>query len=364
VWVERLEVYDLRNIAEARFDLGPGLNVFVGRNAQGKTSLLEAVGLLARGRSFRTENTGEAVRRGASALRTRGTVVRADRRVRLEVEVAAGDRRLAVDGRDVPPREYQGRLEAAVYATDRLRVVRGPMRERRLFLDRGAAALWPRYRQTVRDFERVLRQRNAALERGRDGLDVWDEQFVTLGAALRQRRGEYVERLGRALGAGFAPGGERYGVALSSPPPARGEAGQREVLQQEIEERRRDERRARRSLAGPHRDTVALSVDGEDSAGAASSGQARSLLLALILAALAVYREERGEAAVALLDDLDSELDQERTAALCREVAARGQALVTSAHEGWVRSLGDEVRMFRVEGGRVAEAGASMGVGH
>jgi DNA replication and repair protein RecF len=127
------------------------------------------------------------------------------------------------------------------------------------------------------------------------------------------------------------------------------------LLREELGRRRRDEQRARRSLAGPHRDPVRLSIDGVDAAEHASSGQARSLLLALALAALEVYREERGDTAVALLDDLDSELDEARASQLCREVAERGQALVTTAHPGWARRLGLG-RMFTVDEGRVTAA--------
>ena len=114
-----MEVRDLRNVKEASLELAPGLNVLVGRNAQGKTSLLEAVSLLARGRSFRTEETETLIRRGAGALRAQGTAMAPDRRTCLEVEIAPGTRRLSVDGREVPPREYHGRLEAVVYSTDR-----------------------------------------------------------------------------------------------------------------------------------------------------------------------------------------------------------------------------------------------------
>jgi DNA replication and repair protein RecF len=357
VWVERLEVTDLRNIAKAELVLGGGLNLLVGRNAQGKTSLLEAVGLLARGRSFRTEQAAAVVRRGASRLRARGRAVAADRACQLEVEIGSGVRRLLVDGREVVPREYQGRLEVAVYATDRLRVVHGPMRERRAMLDRGASVLWPTYRQASRDYDRVLAQRNAALETGRDDVEAWNERFVELGARLRHRRGAYAERLRAALqnGGGFPAAGERYDLCVGAEP-ARDEEAHRAALDREVTQARSEERRARRSLVGPHRDPVVLRVDGEDAAVAASSGQARSLLLALTLASLEVYRRERGEAPVALLDDLDSELDEERVAALCRTVAERGQALVTTAHRDWVSRLRGLGQVFEVQGGQVRAA--------
>lgn len=357
MWVERLEVSELRNIEKAELVLESGLNVFVGSNAQGKTSLLEAVGLLARGRSFRTEQAFTAIRKGAPALQARGTAVASGRTSRLEVEVRSGTRRFRVDGREVPPREYQGRLEVAVYATDRLRVIRGPMRERRALLDRGASVLWPAYRQAARDYERVLAQRNAALESGGSDMEAWEERFVELGARLRHRRGAYAQRLRAALcnGGGFPSGGELYDLA-TGPELAGDEGAHREELRREVRVARAEERRARRSLVGPHRDAVALRVDGEEAALVASSGQARSLLLALTLAAIEVYRRERGDAPVALLDDLDSELDEDRLLALCRTVAERGQALVTTAHRDWVARLGRLGRVFHVHDGQVRAA--------
>lgn len=356
MWLEEVQIQDLRNIQSAHLALGPGLNVLVGRNAQGKTSVLEGIALLARGRSFRTDDAPSVVRRGQPSLRARGTAKDGQRTTRLEVEVGAAARRFRVDGRDVTPGAYHGRLEVVVYSTERLKVVRGPMRERRQFLDRAAAALWPAYRQAARDYERVVQQRNAALERGGADLPAWDERLVETGARLRQRRAGYVARLRERLAGAFSPEGERYDVAITPGPPRGGEDEERRFLQGEMESRRRDERRVRRTLAGPHRDTVTLSVDGEDAGEVASSGQARSLLLALSLSMLEVYEQECGQAAVALLDDLDSELDDVRATALCREVARRGQALVTTAHPGWARSLAEEGRVFTVDRGQVRAA--------
>jgi DNA replication and repair protein RecF len=339
-----------------RLALDPGLNVFMGRNAQGKTTLLEAVALLARGRSFRTDEVATLVRRGATGLSARGRSRDGERATELEVEVTAAGRRLRVDGREVAPRSYQGRLEVSVYSTDRLKVVRGSMRERRQYVDRQASALWPAYRQALREYERVVLQRNAALQRRGEDVAAWDERLVAVGARLRHRRACYVQRLKASLATGFAPRGERYGIAVAPGLLDGGEAGHESALRAEIEARKGHEYRAGRSLAGPHRDAVALTVDGHDAAAFASSGQARSLLLALALASLEVYRAEVGQPAVALLDDIDSELDEERAVALCVEVARRGQALVTTAHEGWARRLGARGRLFEVEEGRVVAA--------
>lgn len=350
-WVRRLRIRDVRNIQDETVELHPGLNVFFGRNAQGKTSLLEAVGLVARGRSFRTDDAPSMIRRGAEGLVARADAGEEAGTLALEVALQPGRRAFRIDGREVAPREYHGRLEVVVYSTDRLRVVRGSMRDRRLFLDRSAAALWPSYRRDLREFERVLLQRNAALEARRRDEEAWTERFLECGARLRHRRGAYAARLTEALASGFRPGGESYEVLV--PSGGGSEQDERGTLAEEIAAVLPRERAAGRSLAGPHRDAVDLRLDGRDVAEGASSGQARSLLLALALASLRVYHEETGRAAVALLDDLDSELDAERAGALCAAVARRGQALVTSAHPAWAESLRPLGRIYHVSEGRV-----------
>lgn len=350
-WLQQLSVRDVRNLREATVELHPQINVFHGRNAQGKTSLLEAVGLVARGRSFRTDDTPSMIRRGASVLSARGHRDDSGRSESQEVELRPASRVYRLDGRPVPPSEYSGRLEVVVYSSDRLRVVRGSMRERRQFLDRQAAALWPAYRAELREFERVLAQRNAALESRSGALEVWSDRFIASGARLRQRRAAYAERLSAALGEGFRPCNESY--ALVSPEREADDAAARQRLAEQLRLLAARERAARRSLAGPHRDEVRLLLDGRDASDGASSGQARSLLLALTLASLRVHEQETGRAAVALLDDLDSELDAERAGELCAEVARRGQALVTSAHPQWAESLRPLGRIFEVSGGQV-----------
>jgi DNA replication and repair protein RecF len=310
------------------------------------------VGLLARGRSFRTDDSPSLIRHGQTGLHARAEVDQRGRASALEVELQAGRRRFRVDGRDVAPRDYHGRLEAVVYSTDRLRVIRGTMRDRRQFLDRSAAALWPSYRAELRAYERVLRQRNVALqERARD-LSAWSERLLEHGARLRLRRSTYAARLTTQLARGYRPSAEAYEVLMRPEPPS-SEDDARAALADELRVLLARERAAGRTLAGPHRDRVEMLLDGRDAALEASSGQVRSFLLALALANLEVYRQETGRTAVALLDDLDSELDQDRTQQLCTEVSAQAQALVTSAHPRWAEALRPRARLFHVSEGAV-----------
>jgi len=176
--------------------------------------------------------------------------------------------------------------------------------------------------------------------------------FAELAARVRLRRAAYLARLGAALQDGFRPSREQYAVTVE-PSPASDELAEREALTEELRRLTPRERLAGRSLAGPHRDAIRLLVDGRDAAVEASAGQARSLLLALALATLKVYEEETGRTAVALLDDLDSELDPDRASDLCAEVVRRGQAFVTTAHPHWAESLRPLGHVFQVAAGEV-----------
>ncbi len=355
MWIERLHVRDLRNIAEVECALGPGLNVFHGANAQGKTSLLEAAGLVSRARSFRTDDLKTVVRRGQPVLSAGATAVEGDRRSALEVELGSGRRALRVEGRPVTAADYHGRLEVAVYATDRLRVVRGSMRDRRQFLDRSAGALWPAYRRLLQENERVAAQRAAALERRSPDRFAWDERLLEHGSALRVRRATYARRLHEALQQEYRPGGESETYSLRVSHPEEDPQAARERLRREIEAERAAELASGRMRVGPQRDRVLLEIAAADAV-EASSGQVRSLLLALTLAVLAVHRQETGHAAVALLDDLDSELDEQRASLLCERVCERGQALVTTAHPGWARRVARDGKLFEVAAGTVRAA--------
>lgn len=355
VWIPSLSVQNLRSIERAEVRLGPGLNVFIGSNAQGKTTLLEAVGLLARGRSFRAEQVAQLVRHGSDHMSASAVAVGGERETQLEVRVEAGRRQLLLGGQPVAAREYHGRLEALVYSSQRLRVVYGSMRERRQYFDRAAAALWPAYRQLLADYERVLVQRNAGLQARLPAaaLAAWDERLCAVGAQLWLRRQSYLQRLQVALRRSFQPGGEHYDVGLRPAPPEGDRSAAQAALARALEESRAAERRSAHTRVGPHRDVIELSVGGRDAAAWASAGQARSLLLALTEAALEVYREEHGTSAVALLDDIDSELDEARASEVCRRAAGRGQTLVTTAHQTWGRGLGASGQVFEVAQGRV-----------
>jgi DNA replication and repair protein RecF len=355
VQLAHLWLSDFRGHESSEVEVGPGITVFVGGNAQGKTSVLEAVGWLARLSSFRGAPDSALVRVGCERAIVRAEVVPAnrgpDRRPDLiEAEITvAGRNRVLLNRKPLSrTRDLLGRLRVTIFAPDDLRLVKGGPAERRAELDDLLVALSPRYDAVQADYDRILKQRNTWLRtwsRADDPatLDVWDDQLVRAGAELVRGRLKLLERL-------VAPLGKAYGEVAGAPAAVTGayEASwARDLLGDEtldatrlddvapflaeaLSRSRAADLERRVTLVGPHRDDWRLSIDGLDARRFASQGEQRSLALAVRLAGHVVVSDLVGEPPVLLLDDVFSELDELRAANLVAHLPV-AQALVTSA---------------------------------
>jgi len=347
VYLASLELRDFRRYETAALDLGPGVTVIEGLNGAGKTTLLEAVAWVALGRSFRHVPDQALVRDGCEAAIVRAVVEHDGRRQSLDAELrVAGRNRVLVNGHPLTrARDRLDILRVTIFAPDDLALVKGGPSERRDFLDDLLVTLAPRYDAARADYERVLRHRNALLKGGARGedaattLDVFDEQLARAGGELVRGRLRLVDRLSPAISEAYgrlagraAPIEGRYEAEWAGP-----DAG-RELDPADAEARLREALAALRSreidrgvtLAGPHRDEWRLTLDGLDTRTHASQGEQRSIALALRLAGHRVATETLDAAPVLLLDDVFSELDQQRAVALAHALPA-GQTLVSTA---------------------------------
>jgi DNA replication and repair protein RecF len=341
---------DFRGHVASDVEVGPGVTVFAGGNAQGKTTVLEAVGWLARMSSFRGAPDSALVRVGCERAIVRAEVVPANRGpdVRpdlIEAEIAAAGRnRVLLNRKPLPrARDLLGTLRVTVFAPDDLRLVKAGPAERRAELDDLLVALSPRYDAVEADYDRILKHRNTWLRtwsRADDPatLDVWDEQLVRAGAELVRGRLKLLDRLA-------APLGKAYGEVAGAPADVAGayeaawsdetldETGLDDVgplLAAAVARSRAADLERRITLVGPHRDDWRLSIDGLDARRFASQGEQRSLALAVRLAGHVVISDLVGEPPVLLLDDVFSELDETRATNLVAHLPI-GQALVTTA---------------------------------
>src|SRR5512134_4031033 len=187
--LESVEVEYFRNLT-GRLDCSPGLNILCGENGQGKTNWLEAICLLAKARSFKTARLNESIRFGENLTIIRGRVRQSEEVVRdLQITVQQNIKGFSINGKKETLSSYLAQLNAVVFNSDELEIVRGLPEARRRFLDSGIVSLHPPFVQTFTDFHRVLRQKNALLQKARDAgssvqqvagaLEPWNEQLAS-----------------------------------------------------------------------------------------------------------------------------------------------------------------------------------------
>jgi DNA replication and repair protein RecF len=360
---------DFRCYEHAELDLPAGFTVIVGSNGQGKTSLLEAIGWTATTKSFRGVPDSALPRTGCDHAIVRAEIEQGERTVLVEAEIrATGRNRVLVNRQPLArARDLLGNLRVTVFAPDDLQLVKGGPGERRTYLDDLLVAMAPRYDAARGDYERILRQRNTLLRQGVDDeaarttLDVFNEQLVAAGTELVRGRLRLIDLLGAMIQRSYhqvagddAEVTSTYAAEWAGEPltPGTDVAVQ---LRAGLVSLRRQELQRGVTLVGPHRDEWRIVLGGLDTRTHASQGEQRSVALALRLGGHQVVADIVGEQPVLLLDDVFSELDPLRAAALIRHLP-EGQTIVTTAG-----TIPDEVQpalRLWVEDGRVKEAAA------
>jgi DNA replication and repair protein RecF len=337
--ITRIELTDFRVYKSAVIELNPGVTAVIGRNAQGKTSLAEAMSYLSTLQSFRGVPNDALVRTGADTAYIRAMIVHDDgREILVEAEInRAGRNRVLVNKQKLARvRDLLGVVRSTVFApTDLQLVYEGPS-VRRDMLDDALVSLAPRNDALRLEVDRIIKQRNMLLKQagGRLSpdiemtLDVWDAQFVEKGTQLGEARAKLVARLTPFVREAYEQlATEPTAVDVVYEPDWR-----RTGLGQALAHARAEDIRRAVTSVGPHRDDVVLQVKGMPAKSHASQGESRTLALALRLGIHRLVTEVVGTAPLLVLDDVLSELDPKRCEALLRHMP-QGQVLITTAQE-------------------------------
>jgi DNA replication and repair protein RecF len=382
VIVEQLGLKDFRNYAEADVTLSAGANVFVGRNGQGKTNLVEAVAYLATLGSHRVSSDAPLVRDGTDAAIVRARLAHGERSVLLELQLnRQGANKARVNGVNVRTTELPRYAQVVLFAPEDLQIVRGDPSSRRRFADQLIVQRIPRMAAVLADYDRVLRQRSALLKSARargvrgdalSTLDVWDDKLVTLGTEVIEARLALASDLSEPVARAYAAiaGADHdprlsWALSVGGGDPEEGEATDGAGSSAPLADQFRAALAARRSaelergltLVGPHRDDLMLKVRGLPVKGYASHGESWSVALALRLASAELLRaESRLGDPVLILDDVFAELDAGRRARLADLAGGYEQVIVTSAVEEDVPE-GLRAHVVRVEAGRISGVG-------
>lgn len=360
--ITRMWLTDFRCFGEATFEPDPdGLTVLRGENGAGKTSVLEAAGWLATQRSFRGASRDVMVRTGAQRAVLRAECRAGLRNVLFEAELPVqGAARLQLNRQVVRRRgEVADVLAVSVFSPDDLAIVQEGPAARRAFLDEALVARQARHEALVTEVDRIVRQRGALLRQmpGRPDddalrtLEVWDARLAHSGEALARAREALVDALQPLVRGAYEElsGGEeggplsvRYRRSWSGP------------LAEALTSTRQDDLRRQVTSVGPHRDELEVELSGRPARTQASQGEQRSAALSLRLAAHLLVTADTGRAPVLLLDDVFSELDSRRAAALVGQLPP-GQVLLTTAIDPPPVVTAD--RVVEVSAGRLAAAG-------
>jgi DNA replication and repair protein RecF len=385
VHVRRLQLVNFRGYRRLDLDLGAGRLLFLGDNAQGKSNLLEAVDLLATGRSARARNDSELIAWGSEDIqpfaRLQTAVERREGPIQLEMlVVGAGPppapsragKRYKVNG--IPRRgaDFVGQLRAVLFTADDLEIVSGAPAVRRGYLDSCLSQLDRAYNAALQRYGRLLQQRNATLRRMREGLAgpeelaLWDDSFSREGATIIAGRQNAVARLAELAGDAYTElsgGQERLELAYEPQlgdqwrgliPPEASAATVQPLFAAALAAQRRRETAAGISLVGPHRDDLAIELNGVSAASFGSRAQIRTIALALRLAEARLLIGESGDPPVLLLDDIVSELDESRRRSVLAGVSGFDQVWFTATTGAWLPAdFIESCRVFEVSGGAV-----------
>jgi len=368
--IESLAVNNFRNLSGS-ITWGPGLNILYGNNGQGKTNWLEAIHTLSRTKSFRTQRLQEAIRFGQDSAFIEGQVsTGVDVHRNLRISLRENTKSIWVNEKREQLARYLGLLQVFAFTADQLEVVRGMPEARRHFIDRGVASLRPAYIRTVADYNKVIKQKNRILQDASERelrleevenlVGPWNEQLATLGTAIHSARVEYTERLNGALERSLFEPAElqiRYASSLET----RGDINDYETLLRErLQLRLPAEIASGRALIGPHRDDLAIHLAGREMRVFGSSGQQRSALLLLDLAAISVYNSWHQDYPVFLVDDVDAELDEKRIRRLLEYLEGRTQTFITTSKRSHLEGFLSKANVHEIVQGEALSAELSQ----
>ncbi len=366
VWLREIGVTAFRNLQDQSIAPDGEINLICGDNGQGKTALLEAVYLVATSRSFRAPRLREIVRHGEAAFSVRAAFAEQRGELppmdRLQSAVLhKGTLHLRLDGNE-PDNivSYARRSPVVVFYPDELQLSNGPAALRRRLLDRLGFYLAPSSVRAGTRYARALRARQELLRRPSTSLaelEAFELVAAREGASLTRSREravrDFAPELMRAFGKIASPD-LRLTVRYAA-----GGSGDEAVAAEELRSRRHRDVGAKVATFGPHKDELALELDGYPARQVASQGQHRALALAMKAAESASIASSTGLWPIQLLDDISSELDPSRTEALFSFLEeTRGQLLITSTREGLLREAlaASNPKVFQVLGGVIREA--------
>ena len=366
--LEDLELKGFRNYQEANLQFSPGVNVFLGANAQGKTNLLESIYFLGLARSHRTAKDKELIKWDEAFTRVKGLVRTSHNSYPLEISVSKTGKQAKMNHLDQNKlSHYIGNLNIILFAPEDLDLVKGPPATRRRFIDIELGQMNPIYLHQVVEYQRILKQRNQYLKLSNQPkkfdqlyLEILTDQLAQAGSQVIYDRKQFskdLEALAQPIQANISQSKEelkiKYETSVQDDNLSQKESIYSNLL--DLYDQNQDkEFRRQTTVVGPHRDDLAFYVNGHNVQTYGSQGQQRTTSLSVKLAEIDLMKDKTSEYPVLLLDDVLSELDDNRQTHLLKTIENKVQVfLTTTSLEGVKIELLNQPQIYSVSSGQV-----------
>jgi DNA replication and repair protein RecF len=357
--INSISLTNFRNYKNAEAQFSGVSNIITGRNGQGKTNLLEAIYIMSLGKSFRTLKDDEMILFGEEYFRVAGTFTKGGEALSVEIREGRSDKVFIIDGTQRRRHaDLAGTVYTVIFSPEDLKIVKEDPKKRRNFMDRELFFLKPLYYRELVKYKKALRNRNALLREpalNEDLLDVYEEQLTEAGMNVMRYRAEFTKKLdaaSRETENSITSGAERLTVAYDSSVEYSEDAEeQAHIIRKTLRANREKDLRNRTTTAGPHKDDLKICANDIDLRKYGSQGQHRTAALSIKLAELSLIKEETGEDAILLLDDVLSELDEDRQKHLIN-LFENHQLFISAAEltENTLRNL-PAGNIYRADGG-------------
>lgn len=360
MWLDSLTIKHFRNYKDIEIDFNPELNIFLGRNAQGKTNILEAIYFLALTRSHRTRTDKNLLQFEQDSLSVVGILQKKSGKVPLEIDLTPKGRVTKVNHlKQAKLSDYIGHMNVVLFAPEDLQLIKGAPSVRRKFIDMELGQIKPIYLADLTNYNHVLKQRNTYLKTAQQVDDtflaVLDEQLVDYGCRVMKHRKEFLENLqhfGREKHFEISGQLEELSIHYQSSVKFVDNLELEDIFKTALEKSRSRDLFKKNTGVGPHRDDMTFLINGMD-ASFGSQGQHRSLVLSIKLAEIEFMESITKEAPILLLDDVMSELDNTRQLKLLKTISQNIQTFITTTSLDHLQNLPSNLKIFQIEAGKI-----------
>ncbi len=365
MYIKDLKLDNYRNYKGLHIDLSPGCNIFYGKNAQGKTNIIEAIFLCAVGRSHRTAKDRELVMIGENTFRVELNVQHEDidKKINVNYDIQQGKR---IDINEIPLKrvvDLIGNLNAVIFSPEEIMMIKQGPYERRRFTDMTICQIKPSYFRDLQRYSHLVKQRNILLKEMQTGnsegkeLPIWNETLASTGARIIYERKEFIERISKKVHENhlkLTDGKENLSILYNPSFEIDEKMGTPEIeekFKKILDSGKQNEVQRGMTLYGPQRDDFEFILDGLSLKLYGSQGQQRTAILSVKISEIDIMYEETGEMPVLLLDDVMSELDSSRQDFLFKNIG-KIQTIITCTERGTFKNE-EDARIFLVNKGTV-----------